>query len=85
MDGSVDQTGISVITDDVYEMNDGNKFSPFRTGADDGSNDIDDGAFIAWWYIGDANPEDAADIFDMGVYTLNVSYGDDWFYQTTLI
>jgi hypothetical protein len=72
------------ITDDVYEMEDGvGTINPFMTGNNDGSNDIDDGAFIAWWYIGDANPEDAADIFDMGVYTLNVSYGDDWFYQTT--
>ena len=45
----------------------------------------DDGGFVAWWYIGDQNPEDAKEIFDKGTYTVNVTYDDDWFYQTTFV
>jgi hypothetical protein len=69
------------ITDDVYKMQQAG-WNDFMTGDADGS-DADDGAFMAWWFIGDEDPTDAVDVFEMGEYWLNVTYGDDWLYQTS--
>jgi hypothetical protein len=72
------------ITADVWKvMSDGGGGqNNFMTGDMDGS-EADDGAFTAWWYIGDMNPKDAMDVFSKGTYWLNVTYGDDFFYQTS--
>jgi hypothetical protein len=69
------------ITADVFKMQQAG-WNDFMTGDADGS-DADDGAFMAWWYIGDDDPDVAVDIFEMGDYWLNVTYGDDWLYQTS--
>jgi hypothetical protein len=73
------------ITDEVYERDGGGgDINPFMTGDTDGSN-TDDGAFIAYWHIGDEDPSDATDVFSVGTYWLNVTYGDDFFYQTSFV
>jgi hypothetical protein len=73
------------ITSEVYERDGGvGDINPFMTGDTDGSI-TDDGAFIAYWHIGDEDPGDATDVFSMGTYWLNVTYGDDFFYQTTFV
>ena len=73
------------ITSEVYERDGGGgDINPFMTGDTDGSN-TDDGAFIAYWHIGDEDPGDATDVFSMGTYWLNVTYGDDFEYQTSFV
>ena len=81
------------ITSDVYKVSsdydDGfglGPLQPIKTGDFDGS-EADDGAFLAWWYIGDADPTEATDVFSKGTYTLNVTSGDDeeYVYQMTFV
>jgi hypothetical protein len=55
--------------------------NPFMTGMVD----LDDHAWDAYWFIGDDDPEDAVDVFSKGTYWMNVSYGDDFFMQTSFV
>jgi hypothetical protein len=81
------------ITDEVYKVSsdddDGaglGPLQPITTGDNDGS-EADDGAFLAWWYIGDEDPTEATDVFSKGTYTLNVTQGDDeeYVWQMTFV
>ncbi|MCK5615213.1 hypothetical protein KAR91_75820 [Candidatus Pacearchaeota archaeon] len=81
------------ITSDVWKVSsdydDGfglGPIQPIKTGDNDGS-EADDGAFTAWWYIGDEDPTEAVDVFSKGTYTLNVTSGDDeeYVWQMTFV